>query len=692
MTPGRNTRPLAYAPAPIVDEPLDAWIHRVARTLSVSTSGLNAFLGLPRRASFSVVRDLTDDDLAHLATVTGVPVATLHAMTLARWQCLGLRPASTQRGHGTGAWARGRGTRHCPDCLTNRDDVPRLHWHLHWSFACVVHHRLLLPDGDTATPGWHRLQADHPAIITQSALDQVLDDPAGAVPSLGVPRRPWVHMKDLAALTRMVVTSPVANEPQAFMRELSPVMREQWEPILRNTHIPQVASPAKRLQAATQQPGFMALAATLALQVLTAPSVDEASVRLWWLTPTARDEAVHHARSRQLSWPLVRALDNSTTRSRPARLLILRFGLARFDDDGSTRSPLDPAKVPAACWSSVSAISTSSAGGEIGPLAATAALLAVGSSRGIRSVLDRIEHPHLASRVRADWHRSFAFGEDPYFEALLRLHHALVSGKVPINYARRRRIFPRPVSVGSRKARRIARELQTPLTDALARHVSWYLHELLTGSNILLGPALLDLWATHRIAYRKQRAAWEAEQPHVLLEVAEAELLRHRIDEPVRWQPVLDGSEWSLPPATPHLLDGWHDVGRAIRHGARLPHEAVRGYTLDEAVALAAAGTTETARHLARNLNRFAAVAQAGSIKGGARRLGITPGTLSVQMSDLERDLTTLLLDRSGPAAIPTTKGRHLLRLIEANEPHLLSAAKPAGRPRHRKAERHPHA
>ena len=107
-----------------------------------------------------------------------------------------------------------------------------------------------------------------------------------------------------------------------------------------------------------------------------------------------------------------------------------------------------------------------------------------------------------------------------------------------------------------------------------------------------------------------------------------------------------------------------------MRSTARLRRDEVGGFGLAEAVALAASSDTMTALHMKRNLSRFYAVAVQGSLKAGARALGLSSATLSVQMADLERDLATPLLDRSGPTALPTAQGQRLVHLIEGY-PHL---------------------
>lgn len=676
---------LAFAPDPLVDEPLDAWLARIAQALCITQPGLQAMLGLPRHKHFSVVRDLSDGCREDLSQATGVASSTLRSMTLARWEALGLRPDTTQRGHGSGAWARSRGERHCPACLHERGGVPRLQWYLHWSFACVRHRRLLKPGQGEDTTTCERsamwtgdiagtLDVHHSAIAAQRAIDLLLERPSQPVQSLGDLRAGWIYLRDLAALTRMALVSAPTLDLDVRIHTSAP--EHEWTEILRDCDLTPVKSPAKRLAEAIAHPGLMALATSWAHGALNAQSPEAAASTLSWLPEQTRHQAVSHARSRELSWPLVRALDHSTSRNRPGFLLGLRFGLARFEKDGRRRSPLDPAKVPASCWASV-IDGHAQRRGEIGAVGVSAALLSIGIDGGIESALARLGSSHLEPRVRADWHRWFGSQDDPYFDTLLELHRVLVAEEVPINYARRRRSFEGPVDLGRNTERRVARELDAPPTSRLRRHASWYVYEMLTGSNILHTPRFLDLWAPHRLAYRRQRALWDAVRPPVLTMVAERQLLRLRIDEPVTWWPVREAtsSAWTLPPPSPHVLTGWNSAGRILRTSARTHPEEFAGYRLEEAVALAVGGHTSTARRMARNMNRFVAVARSRSLREAAHSLQLSSATLSVHMSNLERDLAVELLDRSAWSVSLTPIGDRLVCLIEQAEENRRRAA-----------------
>lgn len=72
------------------------------------------------------------------------------------------------------------------------------------------------------------------------------------------------------------------------------------------------------------------------------------------------------------------------------------------------------------------------------------------------------------------------------------------------------------------------------------------------------------------------------------------------------------------------------------------------------------------------HLRLFLTVLREGSVSGAARKLGLTPQTVSMQVRDLEESLTETLLDRDGRSVRPTAAGRlvqgHAERLFAVEE------------------------
>jgi len=654
--PTANTR-LAIVPDPLDDEPLDGWLERTADGLCCSLSDLRAFIGVPTKTW--LLRDASEQHLEAIADSTEVPTSTLRNMTLARWAPLGVPFGPGTHTAGAARLVTRRPVQVCSACLAQRGGAHRLDWLITYTYACPAHERLLHPV-DT----WDQtLDSEEPARLPAAALrgqeflDRLLTNPTQPVDSLGLVRPAWECLRDLGALTRLALASPVLADPGAHAAQLAAHGHQDWlDRPFRWSFQPSLSPPA-RMNQARLQPSLMGCAVTLAATVLTAQSRAAGSDALWWATASSREEAVHHARGRHLSWTLVRVLDDLPARSRPTRQLLMRLSLVRDQRDGSLARPLDSAKVPASAWPS--ALPQRSGGSrEISAVVTSAALVAIGASRGLHGALDRLDHPHVYTPVHEDWRRTFGGPDgDEHFTTVTALHAALLNTDVPINYARRRRTFTQPHPLGRNTLKRVAQALDLRATERLGTFAGWRIWEMLTGSDVLLSPGCMDLWGNHRIAYRAQREQW-------------LQLLDHRIDEPVTWSPILDNGSWVMPPVDVRLLPGWTTTGTALRATARLHPHDTGGFGLAEAVVLAAGGDTQTARHLARNMNRFHMVANAGSLKAGATAMGLAPATVSVQLRDLERDLATTLMDRTGTHATPTAQGMRLLRLIEA-EPRL---------------------
>ena len=67
-----------------------------------------------------------------------------------------------------------------------------------------------------------------------------------------------------------------------------------------------------------------------------------------------------------------------------------------------------------------------------------------------------------------------------------------------------------------------------------------------------------------------------------------------------------------------------------------------------------------------RQLEYFLEVAEAGSLRQAAARLGVTQPTLTVQLRTLEESLGVLLLERSRSSTMLTPAGRELLPEVKA--------------------------
>ncbi|MFI6739472.1 TniQ family protein [Nonomuraea sp. NPDC050451] len=147
MTPILDTVPIRVPPLP--GEAIDSWLEAYARRLRCKVGELLALAGVPAptRAAWAS-RPWTaashSSDFAAISALTGVPVTDLDAMTWGRFNGSLVTLAPTARRHGPVRWWRHlSGSRFCPDCLGETTGRWMLTWRLPWTFACLVHQRLL---------------------------------------------------------------------------------------------------------------------------------------------------------------------------------------------------------------------------------------------------------------------------------------------------------------------------------------------------------------------------------------------------------------------------------------------------------------------------------------------------------------------------------------------------------------------
>ena len=166
MTAVPRTLPIRVTPVP--GEAIDSWHEALAARLQATLADLAAaMLPAPRRPGktrpASAVM-LSDDDAAAIAASCQLGIADVHALTLARYDGIALR-LDRQSGHVVRnlLWGRAAGSRFCPECLAQTGGRWQLAWRLGWSFACLIHSRLLAD----ACPECGRMQRRQPHPLTQ---------------------------------------------------------------------------------------------------------------------------------------------------------------------------------------------------------------------------------------------------------------------------------------------------------------------------------------------------------------------------------------------------------------------------------------------------------------------------------------------------------------------------------------------
>ncbi|MGW4838612.1 TniQ family protein [Streptomyces globisporus] len=338
---GPRTLPLRLAPVP--GEALDSWLDALAHRLKVPLADLCRAIGLKGGPHSVYKRDdipanrvvlLRDPEAEAISAATGIAVSDLHAMTLARYnQRAILIDHATRRVNNHAMWARGRGSRYCPDCLAISGGRWQLRWRLPWSFACTAHARLLaeacpscerdhsfaasqthlpptpgrcaspvpLPgqgdrtgrrvrhtrcDTDLATAVTLLLPADHSVLRAQQVLDELIDTDIAAFGLYGPEPQPtFKAFADLRAIAGRVVASTLRyGLPTSLAHD--PVAVELHQQAVRD--LGRVRHPVAQNRIGTVAPPLAGAALGLAhaCALMLHPDVSAAGESLRWLMTT----------------------------------------------------------------------------------------------------------------------------------------------------------------------------------------------------------------------------------------------------------------------------------------------------------------------------------------------------------------------------------------------------------------------
>ena len=192
---------------------------------------------------------------------------------------------------------------------------------------------------------------------------------------------------------------------------------------------------------------------------------------------------------------------------------------------------------------------------------------------------------------------------------LATLHDHLRAFPPPIDYRRRRRLFPTPESLGrdasglgSTRLRRLARAGGHYKTDAFTWKINRYVWQLLTGYDPFVTQAAQLRYGPAAYDYRRFVQGMHPDLQQAAGEVAEQLLLRHRIGEPVAYDLAwdLESDTWSKGGEPTHFLQ---DTGRTDLRRSSLSIQIAASTAGDpeELVHLALAGE----HHLALRIYRF---------------------------------------------------------------------------------------
>ncbi|ORA76756.1 hypothetical protein BST28_20495 [Mycolicibacter kumamotonensis] len=317
--PGIRSLPMRVAPAE--DESLDSWLEVLAARLDARWGELVAGVGVLSRPGEGAAQQLaraavapTELQIALISRATGVDPVRVEATTLAPWIAAHV---SRQRS----ATMRVPGSRFCPLCLDERGGRWRVWWRLRWAFACLTHCCLLedrcadcgglqrlgpRPPGDKPVVGRctsylssnragrcsaplarnsvRLMGHDDPLFAAQRAILSVMRErrACGGIYT-DQPVRSEVFSQDLRLLGTWILR--VAHRHELGSRISDALARTYTSGA--GTH-PLVTSPTAGRRGSSSRVSSDAVAACVAVPVLSAADPAAAAEQLRWLTTSMR--------------------------------------------------------------------------------------------------------------------------------------------------------------------------------------------------------------------------------------------------------------------------------------------------------------------------------------------------------------------------------------------------------------------
>lgn len=638
-----RTFPIRLAPLP--GEALDSWLEALAHRLNARLGDVLGDLGLaaPNRNSIRELAVPTDwtialreEEAARIAHTTGADPQQLHDMTLMRFDGRALRIDQAKRQVSRHVlWGRPRGSRFCPECLADSGGRWPLTWRLGWSFACLIHHRLLAdrcPDcghvqrerlfsrhslpvpgrcgtrtsrtGDLAIPAGCgqdltraetlNLPVNHPAFTAQRLILETIESGEAVFGPYGIlPQPAMAALSDLRAVAGRILADLPADDlpkwvPQDLVgAHLSP--DHDGETHRRALVRPGSMSPTRAASAAA--------AVTAAFQVLDQPEIQQAGAVMRELVEAIRGEFWQVSTTSIDSWgrgisPVLRGMYLAALGPslRPSDQLRHRTtsSLPALPAAGRAQVSRRARKIPATLWP-VWAVRLSPLDGAypriLAPVLSGAVLLA-GNRMGLDEVATRlgsVTDGRTISRLLQ------LLADDPRWEAIAaavtRLAAYLDDNDVPVDYRRRRQLDYSDL-LPPRQWLDLCRRTGVPpgqgRRDKMARCM---LFARISGLPVEAAP---DFGTSGEAYFRAETARFAAirtpELAAALDETARDFLARRRVrGEPVTWHPPVSLlSDLDLPEPDPSLIDltRLHELVRERAHPVQHAAE-VLGTTVD---------------------------------------------------------------------------------------------------------------
>ncbi|SDE50547.1 TniQ family protein [Rhodococcus tukisamuensis] len=685
---------------PIVADPnegesLDSWLEYLADLNHCRPRDISGRIDKNPSQSACLSNVADGPVLTLLSATTGIPTSTLERCTTQVYEQFGLR-TSVRAYQGSGTWFMRNDSGYCPTCLREDDLRWQLSWHVRWTSVCTRHLTVICDacphcggrirattiahPRRTSSPrsNWRAKQCPYgcstetlaqadvtvvdegsEAVRGQQWINKVIKDgEATCAYTQGRRVSAQTVFADLAVLTRHAL---YALTPKG---KLAGTESDETEATRSNSRLLRFVTSADFLEARV-----------MAMEVLHEPDSHHS-----WLTRDRVNRIIQRdgrGQRLRISAPLRRTLGLHShlptyVSTQPERDAIgrLRTQHATIGVEYLVESAIDQMNLSASLWPTVRVQAPKLPPRIERSFAITGPILLAGLGR----------HPHWSRLARefgldADeptLRRTMAqlitneCGSDA-LDYLLELHAHLGAYPPPIDYRRRRRLFPNPTGISGNRARSLARSADAYLTHAFRWKIDRYIWQLLTGNDPFVTNGVALLHGPAAYAYRKFVHTMQDPLRAHAGEVAQRLLLRHRIGEPVTYQPRWDHQQrcWSPEGHCDHYLP---DTGR----------NDLRRSSLSLAAAVSTAGDAEELVHLAlagepilaRRLTRFIDTAHLPDLKSAGDVLGVQPLQVTKERSYLADGLGDDLYTATLPKML-SSAGSELLDLARPHRDRL---------------------
>ena len=712
---------LSVVPELYADESLDSFVEHLCELHLCTPRQLFSAINVSESPSSGspLGRRITDAAVQELSRLTAVDEQRLLDATTARFARAGLQLKNGVGRAGDDAWSFPGHVAFCPECLAQNDLRWNISWYLRWTNVCVAHSAILVDEcpacgnrpRTTATfhprrPGqlttmWRirscptsccseslaEATATHIDLTSHAAkqeswLTTVIEEGGARCEyAEGEYLSATTILRDLTLLTRHALHAmiPATQRIPAALDPETPVVPTAWIPD-EQAHYSQSLRKVPRTT-------FL-VAQTAAIDTLrTRWSVDQCES---WIAPERAATMSGVARRRTagpVSNALLRVIDlhrgvnhfhpklvsHDSTGRRRTQHAYRTFTL------GSTRS-IDAQTLPSTIWPIVtlSAPPMPPRVQRVFPQLAPIALALFGRRAAMSTLANTFQFEISDDALRFALSNLIVHdrGSDTY-TYIATLHEHLQTHPAPIDYRRRRLLWPHPSDVGRNHMRELARISDLYLTNAFRWKINRYVWQLLTGNDPFFTRGTQLLHGPAAYSYRAFLTTMPFELEQAAGQVAQRLLLKERIGEPVTYSPIQGpGGLWA-PGTGSHFLDTSHRTD--LRQTSR---------SLEHAVA--AAGESEELLHialsghalLAQRLLRFSETADLPSIGAAASAAGTSRHQMAKETSFLEMALDEPLFTRDSPNTATrrlTSIGTELRILVDSNVDQLRSASNSGG-------------